>query len=131
MAGLFSNKREDEAVSIMPTGNERVDTIIGKGTEINGNIKAEGLIRIDGRFEGGLESSGDVIVGEGGLVKAEVKGRHLTIAGEVNGNIYLSGRLELTSTGKLLGDISVDTIVIRDGGLFKGQCEMRTPNMDA
>ena len=127
MAGLFGGRKDEEDASILPSGSERVDTVIGKGTMVNGRVVAEGLIRIDGRFEGDLQSNGDVIIGEGGIAVADVKGRHLTIAGELQGDVKLTGRLELTASGKLLGDITVDSLVIRDGGTFKGQCEMRTP----
>ncbi len=127
MAGLFGGRKDEDDVSLLPTGSERVDTIIGKGTQVTGKIVAEGLIRIDGRFEGDLQSAGDVIIGEGGIAVADIKGRHLTVAGELQGDAKLAGRLELTATGKLIGDISVDTLLIRDGGIFKGQCEMRAP----
>jgi cytoskeletal protein CcmA (bactofilin family) len=127
MGGLFGGRKDEEDVSLLPTGSERVDTIIGKGTQVNGKIIAEGLVRIDGRFEGDIQSAGDVIVGESGTVLADVNLRHLTVAGELHGDARLAGRLEITATGKLIGDISVDTLLIRDGGIFKGQCEMRSP----
>ncbi len=106
----------------------KVDTLIGKETEIKGSIRASGMVRIDGRFEGEILTEGDLIIGESARVKAEVNARNLTLAGELKGNVELEGRLELNSSGRLYGDIKVNNLVIADGGLFKGSSLM--PGME-
>ncbi|MCG0275110.1 MAG: polymer-forming cytoskeletal protein [Thermosediminibacteraceae bacterium] len=113
--------KKTESVEINP---EKVDTLIGKGTEIKGTVKASGVIRIEGKIEGELESAGDVIVTETGVVNAQLKARNAIVAGEVSGNILLSGKLEIKSSGKVLGDLKVESISIEDGALFEGKCEM-------
>ncbi|RJQ07649.1 MAG: polymer-forming cytoskeletal protein [Bacillota bacterium] len=104
---------------------DKVNTLIGVGTEIKGSIKATGGIRIDGRVDGEILHEGDLVVGEEGYVEASVKTRNATIAGEVRGNIEASGRVEIVSTGKILGDIIVTTLVINEGAVFDGTCQMR------
>lgn len=103
---------------------DRVDTVLGQGTEIKGNIKAEGTLRVDGSVEGEIEVNGDLIVSESGRLKANVRGRHATVAGEVNGDIDLSGRLEITPSGKIYGQIQVASLAVSEGGFFMGNCTM-------
>ncbi|MCF6096272.1 polymer-forming cytoskeletal protein [Thermovorax subterraneus] len=114
-------RRKNEEIRVNP---EAVDTLIGKGTEIKGTVKATGVLRIEGRVEGELESTGDIIVTETGVVNAQLKARNAVIAGEVNGNIFLSGKLEIKSSGKVLGDLRVEGMIVEDGAFFQGRCEM-------
>ncbi|TYP57420.1 bactofilin family protein [Thermosediminibacter litoriperuensis] len=103
---------------------DRVDTLLGKGTEFKGTVKASGVLRVEGRIEGEIESSGDIIIAEGGVVNAQIKARNAIVAGEINGNMILIGKLEIKSSGKVLGDLKVEGITIEDGAVFEGRCEM-------
>ncbi len=104
---------------------DKVNTLIGVGTEIKGNVKATGGIRVDGRLEGELVHEGDLIIGEEGVIEAAIKTRNATVAGEIRGNIEATGRVEIISTGKIFGDITVTTLVINEGAVFDGHCQMR------
>ncbi len=104
---------------------DKVTTLIGVGTEIKGNVRATGGVRIDGRVDGEIFHDGDLIVGEEGVVEASIKTRNATIAGEVRGNVEASGRVEIVATGKLLGDIIVTTLIINEGAVFDGSCQMK------
>ncbi len=106
---------------------DKVDTIIGKGTEFKGTISSAGVVRIDGRVEGEILHRGDLIVGETGTVVANIKARHVTVAGEVRGNVEAEGKLEIVPTGRLFGDVKVAGLVIADGAVFRGASEMRAP----
>ncbi|KXG76392.1 hypothetical protein AN618_16320 [Fervidicola ferrireducens] len=121
--------RKNEEIKINP---EAVDTLIGKGTEIKGTIRATGVLRIEGRIEGELESTGDIIIAETGVVNAQLKARNAVIAGEVNGNVFLSGKLEIKSSGRVLGDLKVEGLTVEDGAFFEGRCEMnRTKEVES
>jgi len=117
---MFGKKSEGVSVSM-----DKVDTILGAGTEFNGKINAAGILRVEGKVEGEIESTGDVIITEGGMVNADIKARHAVISGSFNGNASLEGKLEIRATGKVIGDIKVASIVIEDGGLLEGKCEMQ------
>jgi len=121
------NKR-DEA---RPISSERVDSILGKGTEFTGKIKSSGIIRIEGKFDGELESSQDVIIAEEADVHADIKARHAVISGIYHGNVELAGKLEIKSLGKVFGNIKVASIVIEDGGVFEGECNMINNDLKA
>lgn len=106
------------------TAADQIDTLVGEGTNLTGEVHAEGTLRIDGKIEGQIMAGGDVVVGEKGLVVASVEARNLTIGGLVRGNITLSGNLHILSTGKLVGDVATKGLTIDEGAAFKGRCEM-------
>jgi Integral membrane protein CcmA involved in cell shape determination len=107
---------------------EQVETILGPATQIKGTISAGGAIRVDGQVEGEIDTKGDIIIGESGVIHAQIKGRSATIAGTVHGNVEVVDKLELTSTAKLYGDIQTGVLIIGEGAVFKGACEMRHGN---
>jgi cytoskeletal protein CcmA (bactofilin family) len=104
--------------------NGKIDTLIGAGTTIEGKINATGILRVEGRVRGEVVSEGDVMIGEKGEIRANIKARHVTIAGKVTGNINASGRMHLMATATLLGDVDAATVVIEEGAHFKGACRM-------
>ena len=108
-----------------PAKTEKVDTIIGKGTEFKGNIVSKGALRIDGKAEGEINAGDNLVVGEEGKVHANVKGKSITVAGELHGNVDCSETLEILSTGTLIGDVKVGNLFIDDGATFDGNCEMK------
>ena len=68
--------------------------------------------------------SGNLIVGEGGYVKGNVKADSVVLSGMVEGNITVENHLHLTSTSKLIGDIDAKNIIIDEGAVFNGNCKM-------
>jgi len=109
------------------TNFEQVETIVGKETKFNGSITAKGTIRIDGKLEGEVVTTGDVIIGQTAELQAQIKARSTTIAGTVTGNVVVEDKLELLKTGKLYGDVKVGSLIIGEGAVFKGACEMQRP----
>ena len=118
---MFGNKR----TSIISGSPEQLETIIGKETQIKGTVAAGGTVRIDGKLEGEVNAKGDVIVGETGEVRAQLKARNATVAGVVYGDMDVVDKLELAATARLYGDIKTGTLIIGEGAVFKGACEMR------
>ncbi|MEN6414030.1 MAG: polymer-forming cytoskeletal protein [Veillonellales bacterium] len=108
--------------------SENVATIIGRETEFKGTLTAKGSIRVEGQLEGEVVSSGHLVIGETGMVKANIQAQAAIFAGTVIGNVTASGQLELLPTAKLYGDITVGSLVIGEGALFKGACVMRQEN---
>ncbi len=104
--------------------SDKVETIIGKETTFQGTLKAKGTLRVDGRLEGEIECEGDVVVGETGVIIAEVKAKNLLIAGTIKGNVVISNKLEIATSGKLEGDVTTPSIIIDDGAIFQGNCQM-------
>lgn len=124
---MFNNnvkKGTQPLVDNIPTPGKADTTIIGTGSKFNGTLITVGIVRVDGYFSGEITVEGSVIVGENGYIKGNIKSSKVTIAGNVEGNIYCSGCLELTASGKLHGDIEVKNVSIEDGAVFTGKCSM-------
>ncbi len=105
----------------------KIETIIGHGTELEGNIQTSESIRIDGKIKGNIHAQG-VVVGEYGVVLGDVTGRTVTIAGKVKGNISANELLELLPKGQIIGDLRTTKLVISDGANFEGNCQMLKSN---
>ncbi len=93
--------------------------------EIKGTIKFGGAMRMDGNFEGELISdNGELVVGKTGNVKATVNVKSVVIEGRVDGNIKASDKVELKQNAHLIGDLQAKTLVIEEGVVFVGQCNV-------
>ena len=108
--------------------SEKVDTIIGKGSAFEGTVNAEGTVRLDGTVHGGLNITGNLIVGEGGAVKGNIKTENAFVAGIIEGNVIATSQLHITTTAKLIGDITVKSIIIDEGAIFVGNCKIIADN---
>ncbi len=106
------------------TPPDKVNTVIGKETFFKGSIRAKGLIRIDGEMDGEIETQGDVVIGEGGKVKVDLKARHVAIAGKYEGNLEAEGKLEIKKSGIVVGTVKANGLLIDDGAIFSGSIEM-------
>lgn len=106
---------------------DKVETLLGRGTEFRGNLVSRGVVRLDGKFEGEIQHGGSLFIGESAQVTANVKCKHLTVAGQLRGNVDCEGKLELLPSGHLYGDIKMAQLVIADGAVFQGASMMREP----
>ncbi|MBN1163368.1 MAG: polymer-forming cytoskeletal protein [Candidatus Krumholzibacteriota bacterium] len=103
----------------------KMNSIIGKGCKINGTIDVEdGTLRIDGEFEGTINCPGTLVIGKGGVVKADVKVNNAVVGGNVHGNIDAKEKIELQAGSRLEGDIKTTRLVIDEGVFFEGACKM-------
>jgi cytoskeletal protein CcmA (bactofilin family) len=102
-----------------------LETVIGASANMRGTIQSDGGVRLDGIFEGLIETAGNVVVGPGARVVADITARNVTVAGAVKGNIDANGRLEILSTGAVYGDVVVEVVMIDPGGQFQGVSRMR------
>lgn len=117
---MFNSKKKSK---IDP---DSTDTLIGEGTQFEGNIKSEASIRIEGRITGDIVSNGDVTVGDQGTANSSISARNVIVAGVVRGNVMAKEKLTITATGQLHGNTSSKTLIIDDGGLFMGNSKMET-----
>jgi cytoskeletal protein CcmA (bactofilin family) len=104
-----------------------ITTFIGVDTGFEGSIEFKGTIRVDGKVTGKISSNGGtVIVGEKAIVNADIVVGTAVIMGEVNGSIDAKDRIEIYPPGRVGGDIHSPTISIEPGGIFNGNCVMKT-----
>ncbi len=107
-----------------PSQEKQSTTVVGTGAHFNGVLKVNGSLRIDGEVEGEISATGSVIVGSGGVVKAEVVADSAVVAGYVRGVIRAKGKVELQKGSKLEGDVHASSFKIEDGAFFQGNCKM-------
>ena len=105
-------------------GADQIENVLGKSLVVHGDLKADGAFRIDGTIEGGVASKGAVYVGEGGVVRGDVSGTDVVIAGQVTGNVVCTGHLEIVATGRVEGDLDAQSVRIETGGVFRGTSRM-------
>lgn len=97
---------------------------LGKGITMEGKLHFEDTLRIEGSFKGEIDASGTLVIGEGGYVEGKIKVASAIITGEVKGSLEAATKVEITSPGKLYGDITTPNLIIGDGAVFEGNCIM-------
>lgn len=100
--------------------DEEPETVIAPGVSIKGTMSFQKLIRIDGNFEGELLSSGKLIVGPTGTVKAHINLEEAFISGKVIGDITVKKRLVLRGRAEVKGDITAPLISVDEGVCITG-----------
>jgi len=103
--------------------HSKIETIVGTGTELEGNVHTSESLRIDGKVRGEI-SAESVYVGENGVVLGDISANNVTIAGKVKGNVAAASTLELLVSGQVLGDLRTNKLIIADGATFEGNCQM-------
>ncbi|ODS30511.1 MAG: Polymer-forming cytoskeletal [Candidatus Scalindua rubra] len=107
------------------SGKESKMAHLTSDAKIKGTIKFDGAMRVDGKVEGKIVTdNGELFVGETGTVEATVKTRSAVIEGRVDGNITASDKVVLKQKARLIGDLQAKKLVIEDGVVFVGQCNV-------
>ncbi len=94
------------------------------GTVINGDIKAEEDLRIDGKVEGKIECSGRVVIGPDAEIIGDIYCVNADIIGKVNGKLIIKETLSLWKTGVFIGELIAGSLEIEPGAVFNGSCKM-------
>ncbi len=99
-------------------------TLIGAETVITGELNTSEVVQIEGRVEGKIKSSGLVVIGEAGRVKAEIEADNVTIRGKLEGDCTAKNKVEITRTGKVFGNLRAPRIAVAEGAIFRGASQM-------
>ncbi len=99
--------------------------LISQGTEITGDVKSTGDIRIDGVLNGNLITKGKVVIGPTGRIKGEVECKNSEVSGLIEGKITVSQLLNLKASSKINGTIITAKLSIEPGAVFTGNCAMK------
>lgn len=112
---------EKQATDATPTENF---TFLSKGVDFRGILNFDGTIRIDGRVEGEITTSGTLIIGEQAVIKGVISAGVLITSGKVNATVTATAKIQIQKPGILIGDIRTPGISIEDGAHFHGMCDM-------
>ena len=99
-------------------------TLLAKDVDFKGVVNFEGTVRVDGRVEGEIHTTGTLIVGEHAIIKGVVSAGVLMNSGKINGTITAVEKIQILKPGVLVGDIRTPLIAIEEGSHFHGMCDM-------
>jgi len=99
-------------------------TTIAAETSFRGEIEGTEGVRIAGRLEGDIKSSGLVWIEPGAAVQGDITCPYAVIEGELNGGIHAAYHVEIRSTARMTGNIEAGILAIADGGRFEGSIQM-------
>lgn len=99
---------------------------ISAGTVIKGEIVSPNDIRIDGTFEGKVQSKGRVVVGETAVISGDIVCADVDLWGKVEGNIFVKDTLALKEGCVVNGNLHVRRLSVELGATFNGNCKTIT-----
>jgi len=102
-----------------------IDTVIGSGVKLKGNVSSDGDIAIDGALVGNIKSGGHVTIGINGRIAGTIHATSATIAGYVDGNVTAGDSVSIGESGQVHGDIDTGRLEIAMGATFIGASKMK------
>jgi len=99
-------------------------SLLSQNVKIEGDIQGEEDLHVEGQFKGSIKLSGDIYIGNTGVVEADIEANSVVIQGNVTGNIIARKQLEIQPTGRLIGDCTAQSIDIKEGAIFEGRSQM-------
>ena len=99
-------------------------TIVGQTMLIKGNLEGDEDLTVQGRIEGSLSLTKTLIIEPNGVVKADVSVANAVVSGVMVGNLTASDSLEITETGRMVGDIRAPRVIIVEGASVRGKVDM-------
>ncbi|GIX40912.1 MAG: cell division protein [Leptospiraceae bacterium] len=99
-------------------------TTISKDIKFRGHLKFDHTVKIEGFFQGTIESLGNLIIGPSGEVEADIKTKNLEHYGKLKGNIIAENKIILRKNSLIRGDLSCKDLEVESGSKFTGTCIM-------
>jgi len=104
--------------------NSDIDTIIGPSVKVEGNFVGEGDVTVEGIVVGSVKTSKNLQIGQAAKIKADVEAENITISGEIRGNVICRGKLEMSSSSKIFGNVQTASLSVEAGAILHGKCKM-------
>ncbi len=121
---MFNNKNETPPSNITAKSPSQLDTLLGKNTQLKGDIKFNGVLHLDGTINGSLLGSqpDDILtISETGMVEGKIDVANIIINGTVKGDITASGKIEVASKANIEGNVYYHNIEMEAGSKINGQ----------
>ncbi len=103
---------------------DKYNTLLGIDAQVEGSLSIKDSARLDGTVHGDVNAQGALILGPKGVIEGNVTASDVEVGGTIRGNVTATGRVFLTSTANLTGDIICKGIVIDENAVFQGRCDM-------
>lgn len=113
----------------------QIDSLIGVGTQIEGNIRFAGGLRVDGEVKGNIDaaegaSSSTLVLSEQARIEGSVNVAHLILNGAIVGSVVVSGALEMQSKARIVGDVDYALIEMHQGAVIEGRLVHRGKSVE-
>lgn len=99
-------------------------TLLAKGVHLKGEIRVDGTVRIDGRLDGEIQTKGQVIVGEDGLVQGTIMAGTIISSGRIKATVTATEQIQLMKTATLIGDVHTPVLTMEPGAKIQGTTDM-------
>lgn len=122
-----SNKKEvskSKSSSIMPSAATHSLNSLVQGTVVEGSVKSESDIRVDGTIKGKLFCDAKVIIGPTGYVEGEITCKNAVIEGKFNGMLQVTELLNVRESATVEGEVSTNKLIVQSGATFNVNCNM-------
>ena len=107
-----------------PVPSDRIEVVIGSTASFKGDLECDGIVKVDGIYQGSIKTVSNVIISEQARVDAHIEAQNVSISGQVKGSVVAKGRLEILSTGRVWADVTVTSFLLDDGGKLHGGLKM-------
>lgn len=108
---------------------EKTDTVISKDTIIETTkLKSETSVQVNGKIIGDVEVKASLVIGQTGKVEGNIRTTFLLVSGMIDGNVDVVEQVQLTKNGVINGNIVCKSIVIDEGAVINGNCQMTGKN---
>lgn len=101
-------------------GNQEYPTVLGPDASFKGELTFEKGLRIQGRFEGKISTTGRLHVAREARLQADVEAGTIVVEGEIKGNLNAGDRIELKQSARYEGDLHAARLVVEEGAVFNG-----------
>ena len=105
-----------------------IKAYLGSDALFKGTLSFEGTVRIDGKFEGRVNTSDTLVVGETGDLQADIEAGTVICRGKMRGTIVASKKVEMHPSSKIVGDVQTPALSIELGAVLDGNCNMTGSN---
>lgn len=119
-----SKSTEDPKKNSTPTPASGALNALVKGTTIEGALRCESDLRVDGTIKGKLTCQAKVIIGPSGMVDGEIRCQNAVIEGRFKGVLYVSELLNVRETAEVEGEITTNKLLVQSGAKFNVACHM-------
>jgi cytoskeletal protein CcmA (bactofilin family) len=104
--------------------NGGIDAFLGKNTTFKGTLIFDGLVRVDGNFEGNIKTNDTLVIANSGNVKADIEAGLVKISGKFDGTVTAKTKVELYKPANVTGTIRAAAVQMEEGVIFNGSLEM-------
>lgn len=123
---LFGQDADSRGNRSSPSSAPAQLNMIGEGTVIEGTVRSEGDIRISGQVNGKVYVRGKAIITQEGGIDGDLSATAADVAGVIKGTAEVEERLVLKGTARVEATLRTGRLVIEEGAVFNGECEMGT-----